>query len=691
MKDYLERPGLEEESQAFDIDQLLHYWEIIKQRIWILISTFVIVFVTGIIYTFNVTPVYQATTTLIIDSDIPQLVNIDNISNSYKSEEFFQTQLEIINSRAVAERTINSLLESNNAYLQEFEETPENKQLINSLISRIDIETEKNTRLVKLSIKNTDPEMAAEEVNTLAINYINYNLEDRKATSQDAFLWLTEQLAILKSKVEKSEMDLLKYKETENIVSLEKRQVLLEERIAETNASYIEANTKYMELQTMLTEIGNLDNWKEAESLPRILENPLIGSLKQKYNELQSQLAEISKKYKPKHPKIVTLESQLKDIEERLKNEIDKKIKSLEIEAKIYQSNINTIESNLSRLKQQSMDLAKQAIQYGVLKREAESNKNMYDVLLHRLKETDISGKVTANNIRIVDPALVPGSPVVPNKKLYLLATLLFAISLGVGLSLFIDFIDNTVKSDIDIKNSFKETTFGVVPFVKDLEEQDINAFNSFSRAYNEIKTNISFYQKEHMLKTAMITSSDQSEGKTTSVYFIARAFAKTGQKVLMVDADLFRPKLGKMMKLSNHAGISDHLLNGTPLKELIVPNLEKNLSFLPAGLIPPNPAELIGSDRLKEILDQIKGDYDIVLVDSPPVNSTIEVSVLSTYVDAVILTIKAQSTTKHTIKRAFTNLRNKGANIIGTVLTASKINDKFAYYYYHQRGSDAS
>ena len=683
MKGYIEQSHFDQEERAFDLEQIHRYWDIIKQRIWVVITTFIIIFVTGVIYTFNKTPIYQATTTIIIDSDIPQLTNIDNIANSYKSEEFFQTQLEIINSRAVAERTINSLLATERNYLSGYEEKPENSDLIKALISRIEIETEKNTRLVKLSIKNTDPKLAAAEVNSLANNYINYNLEDRKATSKDAFLWLTEQLGILKAKVEKSEMDLLKYKESENIVSLEKRQVLLEERIEETNENYMKATTNYMELQTMLSEINNLENVEQAESLPRILENPLIGQLKQTHNDLQNQLAQISKKYKPNHPKIITLKSQINNVQNRLRAEIEKTIKSIEIEVKMYKSNINTIKKNLSSLKQQSMNLAKQAIKYGVLKREAESNKNMFEVLLHRLKETDISGKVTANNIRIVDSALVPLDPVVPNKKLYLLATLLLAVSTGVGLSLLIDFMDNTFKSESDLKHVLKETSFGVVPYNKNSESQNIDEFNSFSRSYSEIRTNISFYQKEHMLKIAMVTSSEQSEGKTTNVLNISKAFAKTGHNVLMIDADLFKPKLGSILQLNNNEGISNYILNNKPLDELIKYNVEKNLSFLPAGLIAPNSADLIGSEKFKQIFDTLKGKFDIIIVDSPPVNASIEVSILSTFVDGVILTIKAHKTTKQNVRKALGNLKSKGVNIVGTVLTASKIGDKFSYYYY--------
>jgi capsular exopolysaccharide synthesis family protein len=669
------------DEKPFDIEEVLRYWQVIKQRIWILISTFIIVVLTGVIYTFNITPIYKATTTVIIEADVPQAVDLNSVSRIANNEEFFQTQIKIIKSRSVISKTIDALKNSSLFTKEELEQS-EFSNPIASLTDRIDIESEKNTRIVELSVQNIDPKKATKEVNTLAKTYINYNLEDRRATSKSAFLWLTEQLALLKAKVEKSEMDLLKYKESENIVSLEKRQTLLEERIAESNENYIKTSTKYMELQTMLNEIQNLQKTEFAEFLPRIINNTLIQQLKQEKNTLEIKLAEISKKYKPKHPTIIKLQSQIDNINKSLEIEINKIVKSIEIEARITESNIKSIEKNLAALKQQSMNLSKQAIQYGVLKREAESNKSMYDVLLYRLKETDISGRVTSNNIRIVDAALVPGSPVIPNTKLYLLATFFLAIFLGVGLSIFADFIDNTVKSDNDIKLHIHETVLGIVPINKNINDEDDKHFTHFSRAYNEIKTNISFYQKEHMLKSLMITSAQKSEGKTTSVLNLGKAFAHTGYKVLIIDADLFRPRLGKLLKLEENKGISNYFLDNEPPENLIVQTKTENLFALPAGLIPPNPSELIGSKKMKDLIEKLGKDFDIVLIDSAPINSTIDVSVLGSYIDGIAIAVKAHHTSKQHLRKAISSLTSLKGNIIGIMLTSAKYTDISSYYY---------
>ena len=311
-------PGLEEK-----ID-LQRYWYIIRRRYWILIATFVIVVLSTVIYTFRQAPIYQATTTLLIEPDFPQVVEFSEVSQFSRTTEFYETQFKIINSRSVVKKTIDIL------GLSIDPESEETGDPVKAFQGRITIEPEPDTRLVNLSVDNPDPEAAANEVNTLARAYIQYNLEDRRASSKDAFTWLSEQLAVLKAKVKQSEMKLLEYKEEEDIVSLERRQALLEERISETNENYINAVTCRIELETMINEIENLKQLQMAESLPKILENSLVQQLKQEHSILELQLAKISKKYKPKHPNIIRLQSQIDNIKDRLSVEVEKIVKSIE-------------------------------------------------------------------------------------------------------------------------------------------------------------------------------------------------------------------------------------------------------------------------------------------------------------------------------------------------------------------------
>ena len=346
---------------------LYRYLQIIRRRIWILITIFIIVFLSVTIKTFHQTPIYRATTTLILEPDLPQILDLGEISSFRNSKDFLNTQFEIIQSYKVIKQTVDILGLSNNPN----EENP--IDYVGAFQRMIKVEPIRDSRIVKISIDNSDAEKAADFVNTLARAFINYNLEDRREASRDAFTWLTERLVILKASVKKSEMDLLKYKEEEDIVSLEKRQIMLEEKISRTNDSITDTQSKRIELETMINEIEQLEDFEMAESLPRILENTLVQTLKQEQSNIELKFAKISKKFKPKHPEIISLQSQLDNIKNRLNKEVEKIVKSIEIELRITKAKENTINRNLDNLKRQSMCLSKQAIQYGVLKREAGS------------------------------------------------------------------------------------------------------------------------------------------------------------------------------------------------------------------------------------------------------------------------------------------------------------------------------
>jgi polysaccharide biosynthesis transport protein len=650
-----------------------------KRRYWILITTFVIIVLSAIIYTFQQTPIYQATTTLLIEPETPNVTDFRDFSGSIPYNEFYKTQIEIIRSRSVVKMTLDILKEPNDTT------SNDDVEKIAAFQNRISIDPQKDTRLMNLSVKNADPAKASKEVNTLARVYIQHNLEDRRDASKDAFEWLSEKLVILEAKVKKSELDLLKYKEEEDIVNLEKRQSLLEERISETNESYITAGAHTIELKTMLNEITSLQQLQKAEALPRILDNELVQQLKQEQNTLELQLVKVSKKYKPQHPTVVGLQSQINNLKERIALEIEKIIKSIETEERISEANENMIRQNLDDLKRESMNLSQLAIQYGVLKREAESNKNMYDVLLLRLKETDISGSTNVNNIRIVDKAAVPVSPIKPDKMRNLIISVLLGLGFGISLCLLYEYLDNTMTSEEDIKLHLNETILGIVPKKKDINDFQIHEFDGINHSYREIKTTINFYSKEHILKTLLVTSSTEQEGKTTSVFWLGKTFSQSGFKVLLIDADIFKPNLHKLFNLSQGSGLSDYLLLNKDVKDLIIKTGFPDLYMIPAGLIPPNPAEVLGSQKLRELFFSLKDQFDIIIIDSPPVLVAIEVATIGTYIDGIAMVVKANDQSWQTVTKSLQRLKSLKGNVLGVILTSVKHSENSANYYYQK------
>ncbi|MCC7431087.1 polysaccharide biosynthesis tyrosine autokinase [bacterium] len=664
-------------EQKFDF---LRLWYALRRRYWIFISVFFVIMLSTLVHTLQQTPVFQATTTLIIEPNIPKVVEFDNLSSMNYAflKEFYETQFNIIRSRKVIRQTLEIL------GLYDLEKDKEGTDQVEEFLANVSVDPLKNTNLVKISVDNPDAEQAAKEANTLARVYIQYNLEDRKTASKDAFTWLSEQISILKSKVEKSEYELLKYKQDEDIISIEERQSLIEKRMDERNESYNKALAQRTELETMLGEIRDLMTKPEIlNSLPKIFENSLTQELKLSHSNLQGQLAELSTKYKAKHPKILSLQSQIANIESRLVSEIEKVSRGIEIEIRISKANEKIIGQTLDSLKQESLHLSQQAIQYSVLKREAESNKNMYDVLLYRMKETDITGNINANNVRVVDEAIVPKEPYKPKKKQTMVLAILVGTALGLLLVILLDYLDNTIKTEEDVNLYLKETIIGVIPKEKNDLVVGFEGSESMNRYYREMKTNLSFYRQEHVLNTLLVTSSIKGEGKTTSVIFLGKAFAQSGMKVLLIDTDMFYPRLSKRLKIDSKIGLSDVFLHNTSVQEIIAETPFENLFIIPAGLIPPSPSELIGSDKLKKLIETVKDDFDIVIIDSPPVTATFEVAALGSFVDGILVAVKANGASLPIIKRSLSELKSLKGNILGTILTSINPIDRHGYYYY--------
>jgi capsular exopolysaccharide synthesis family protein len=662
---------------------LSHYLYIVKQRYWVFLASFITVVLTTAVYTMYQVPVYRATTTIIIEPDVPKVIDFDGAMEVPRLNTYYNTQYEIIKSNSVLKKTI-GLLEPR--YKSDLLKS---KDPVEAFKKRIEVRPIKNSQLVEISVLNVDPTRAAEQVNALARAYIQHNLEDRRAASRDAFTWLSEQLSVLKSRVEQSELALLKFMEQEHIVSLDKRQVLLEENLSALQQRYLSALSQHSELETTLQEINKLKADTDTPvALPRRLESKLFERLNAERNDLVMELAEASRKYKAKHPAIIALRSKISEIEDLINSEVERIANSIEVEYQISKSNLEAIKKSLEMQKKESMLLAKQAIQYSVLEREAQTNKQMYGVLLQRLKQTDISESITANNIRVVDKAKVPDR-VRSQLSANITRAAIAGFILGVFLCFVFDYLDNTFKSGDDVEQYLKEPLLGIVPKEKVDDALSPEGENLLARYYRDIKTTIGFYRKEHLLKTLLVTSSIRNEGKTTSVVLLAKAFAQTEGKILLVDSDIFKPRLGKLFNIKNDKGLVSYINGDDDIKDIIYETDVPNLSVIPAGLIPPNPVGVLGSDKMKDLIESVKQEFDFVIVDAPPLSAALEVSVLGSVMDGIGVVIKAGSTSRVLVRKLFEGLENAKCNVLGVILTSvTRISgDMSAYYYYKYYG----
>ncbi len=680
--EYMTEPD-DYETQDLSVT-IRQYINIIKRRLWILIAVFVTVVITTAVLTYRQTPVYRASTKIIIE---PEPFRTDGIMGTIYSikGEYFQTQCDIILSERVLEKAVN-LLKDTSPDL-----TPA------ALKGRVSINQVKDTYLATITVSHTNPESAAEEANSLARAYILYTQEDKLASSKDAFSWLSEQIAVLKSSVKKSELELLKFKEKENIVSLEKRQTLLEENLSLVHNEYMQASLKGMELETLMNEIRKIAKKPElAESLPKVINNDMIGNLKTEYHRLNIELSKQSRKFKPRHPIIVALKSQIEDIKERLTEEVQKILKSVEIEYRINKTNEESIQRNLESLKRESMQLSQQAVQYGVLKREAQSNSQMYSALLGNLKKVDITSSMTPNNIRIVDKAKAPKGPASPNKRKRILNGILMGLALGIGLCFLTEYMDDTVKDEKDLQVHLNGNLLGMTP--KRKKQKQVDRIEDYSestiQSFRNIRTILTFYRMEHLLKTLLVTSTVSGEGKTSCVAILGKLFAESGYKTLVVDVDFFRPRLRKLFQINENTGVTDYFLFGKSADEITFQTNIENLWIIPSGLIPSNPKNLFETDKIQTFIDDLSPHYDMIIFDTPPLGAYIELSFFCSLVDGLAYIVKTNSTSRHHTKKMLKILETSRTNLIGFILThVTKTHDeqyyyKKQYYQYYQQDS---
>lgn len=619
-----------------------------------------------------------------------------------KINDFLETQKKIVTSRKVISRVFNALnladtvkktdssglfgflkLSDITGIFRQTEIAEIEPDPVEIFRKSISVESLRNTNLLEIKVVSSDPKKAALYTNTLSELYIEYDLEDRRASSNNAFTWLSEQVAILKAKVKQSEMDVLKYKQEEELSSLEKRQSTVDDKITELNDTYSKLLLQRMEKEAILREIKKLGKkLRRGDNIPGLQENEQLKLLKKEYTKIEIELAKVSTKYKKNHPERVRLKSQLSLVAKTISKEAKKIISDLEIETRIFRDREDNIQNALQAQKKLARRIAEQAIQYGVLKREAESNKQMYNVLLERLKETDIGGSIVANNIRIVDESQVPRYPYKPNIPRNLLLAAVLGLFLGTGACFLIEYFDNTFKNENDVE------TFLDLPLVGAVSNKEAKISvggkleGLLSRGYQESKSMLEHYRTEHILNSLLITSSVAGEGKTTSSASIAMAFARSGTKTLLIDADIFKPALSKMFSFGDKHGLSDYLLKNEDPAGLIQKTEMDNLYMLPAGLVPPNPEELFASDSMKELAVNITKDFDLVIFDSPPLAATLGVAILGSVVDGTTLVVKSHATSHSIASRTVATFRKLKVNTVGVILTRTKKSGRYGYGY---------
>jgi len=442
---------------------LREYLRVVRKHAALILACFVVVVGTVAIGTYLQVPVYRAVTKALIAPEAPKVVNIQEISpNGGDSQEVFQTQIQVIKSRPVIQRVLDQggLLDRKPGLAQA-------KDPVEAFLRNVSVEPVRNTRIVEIGIEDPDPKLAAELANTLASAYVHQNLDLKLSAARDALTWLTAQVQDLKSKVNDSEIALQKYREQAGLVQVEEKQSLAARKLAEFNSAYVDAKTKRLELEARLTELRKNSQQPESlESSPMVINNPLIQRLKGQLVELEVQKSKLLKTYREKHPEVLKTQSQIDETQQKIREEMGRLGLSVESEYSALKARENAMLQAVNQYRQESQDLAKKGIQDGILKRDADSNQQLYDVLLKRLKETGLSQGLDSNNVRIIETAVTPIAPVRPRKTLNLAAGIVLGLGLGLMLAFFVEYMDDKIRTPEHVEQTIGVPIFALIPVI---------------------------------------------------------------------------------------------------------------------------------------------------------------------------------------------------------------------------------
>ena len=725
-------------DQEFGPHEIL---QVLWKHIWlILLITMVITLSVGIT-TLQEISVYQASARILIEQEQRNAMPIQQF-RGYQSKTYFETQLRIIKSRGVARKVIKKLkLDTNlefkpspnhgawamfkgkitktmdewlsffSGFLKTREQSikPSDKEtkssdsaLVSALLGRIQVESIKNSHVVDVKVTAKNPSLAAKIANEVVAAYIAKNLEVKFKATQVAVKWLSSNVDKERAKVEEAEIELLNYKETNRIITAfssesenitAEKLVRLNEQVMEASSQRVSAETRYKQARTQ-----NINNPEMLDSIPEVLSNPLVQEIKKMEVSIHNRMSELSKKYGLKHPQMQALESELTDLQQRKTNEIKRIINSLRNQYKLALAKEQSLKTALRDQKNESLSLNQKAIQYGVLKRNAENSRNMYELLIKKFKETSLAEDMKPDNIRIIDNAEIPRIPISPKPKRNIILALLAGLAFGIGVAVLYEYTHNTIKKPDDINKYLNIPFLGHIENfdakkgvkIEDVPSELITSHtpnDSVSEAFRTIRTGILFSSIDQPPKVIMVTSADESEGKTLCVANLAVTMAKAGSKVALIDCDLHRPRIHSTLGINKKdLGIYSFLVGDLDYKKNIIPayKFEKNLFVIPSGKIIPNPLDIIDSREMEDFINILRNDYDRILIDAPPISAVTDPVILSQIVDGIVLVIHGDKTSHPLVKNCIEQLShvNTDHKILGAILNKISINKGNNYYY---------
>ena len=676
---------------------LLRYWRILWRRKYLVVAVTFTVVVAAAVITFTMTPLYRASVKIQIDPEA-KFLSYQLQDNSFASSTSLETQVTVLKSRTLR-RLIGESLQNSG-------------KLTSPLISAdLKVSVIPNTQIIKVDYTSEDPKFAATVVNTLAVEYIEYNFTSKYESVTQARDFLAGEIQELKINLERSEENLGEYSKEHGILNMATGENLVVQKLVDLTRQLTQ-----LEGQLLANRYENVKDMT-VENLPAGMKTKKMVDLEMQISAFDLQLASLTSQFGPKWPEVKKLEDQLSAAREQLVQATRQAIEQERIQYELFSEHSNRLIRAVDRQEELVSELRESLIQYNILLREVDSDKELYDGLLQRIKEAGISAGLRSSNVRVIEPGTVPLFPYVPNTPFHLALGLALGLMLACPLALLLEFLDKTLKTSEDVeglglpclsvipaldssivgrgRELLAEPNGGskatkIVPYLRNMPPM-------CWESYRSLRTSLLLSSAGKPPQSILISSALPSEGKSTTTVNLGISYAQTGARVLIMELDLRRPRLAERLSVQPGLGMSTYLSGNSELASEIRPTNIPNLFLIQGGPIPPNPPELIGSERMQLAFRLLSKHFDFLLVDAPPILSVTDSVVVSTSVDGVVLVIEGGKTPRDAVSRAQNRLVSVGATILGAIINKVEMNAagyeydiRYDYGDYYSAADDA-
>ncbi len=724
---------------------LRDYWRVLVRHRWTVIGAFLVTVVVAAVWTFTTRPVYTGSATLRIEKEEPRVLKFEEVVKADSQDDYYQTQYKILQSRTLANRVIGLLaldqhpqfaalgdegwLARGRAWARErlvrwlpmapppppdaADDLVPESPLTRAVLTRLKVQPVRNARLVTVSFESHYPDLSARVANTLAEAFMAQNLDQKVEATRYASQFLAKQMEAARGKLEEAEQKLNRFLAAHDILLFGapggertgEGQDLVTKQLGVLSDALVKARTERIARESVLAQGAG----QTGESLPAVLQNAVIGRLKEQLTTLEGEHRQLGQTFKPEYPRMVRIEENLRQLRQQLAVETRRVVQGLEADYRAALRTEQEIQKAVDEHRALARRLGEEMGEYSLLRREVDTSRELYTSLLTRLKETGVSAALLTSNISVVDRAEIPLAPSKPKPAQNLLLAAIVGLFGGVGLAFFFEYLDTSIRDVKEVESVLRVPTLGLVPSQEALDARrarrrplpagaaepapfalvsHVEVGSILAESFRSLRTSLLFSSPDHPPRTLMVTSLEPGDGKTSLATNLAIVLAQLGTgEVLLVDGDMRRPRLHELLEVPQAPGLSTFLTGQAELEAVVRPTSIPNLSVIPSGEVPLNPAELLSSARLTKAAGELERRFAHVVFDAPPLFGVSDAGVLAPRVEGVVLVLRHGRASRDAAQRAVAHLAAVRARLLGVILNDVDVRRSGAGYYGYYGG----